>query len=320
MAPLTRACSPIRPVSSSPSSAARGSRAAASPAGSRSPGVRVVLGLPRRRRRAGRRGRCPATVSGADNAGAAAPATSSSSPCRGTATGSCSWRSRTTCAARSSSTASTRWASTGRGPTRCRSRRAAPPSRRSPCCRTAGSSRLPPRQRRAAARRVGRDARHRRLVLGDDREATDLVQALAGRIPGMRGVYGGRLRNAHQVEALTANLISVNRRYKAHAGTACHRRLTTPAPRSTSRTRRAGRLDRPVAHRGGRGDRAGAARRGDRVVLPPRRPRRRPRRRHEEPRRARASSTCGPTSSSRTPRRTARPTSTRCVPPASRCG
>jgi 8-hydroxy-5-deazaflavin:NADPH oxidoreductase len=56
------------------------------------------------------------------------------------------------------------------------------------------------------------------LVLGDDREATDLVQELAGRIPGMRGIYGGRLRNAHQVEALTANLISVNRRYKAHAG------------------------------------------------------------------------------------------------------
>ena len=56
------------------------------------------------------------------------------------------------------------------------------------------------------------------LVLGDDREATDLVQALVGRIPGMRGIYAGRLRNAHQVEALTANLISVNRRYKAHAG------------------------------------------------------------------------------------------------------
>jgi NADPH-dependent F420 reductase len=56
------------------------------------------------------------------------------------------------------------------------------------------------------------------LVVGDDRAATDLVQALAGLIPGMRGVYAGRLRNAHQVEALTANLISVNRRYKAHAG------------------------------------------------------------------------------------------------------
>jgi NADPH-dependent F420 reductase len=56
------------------------------------------------------------------------------------------------------------------------------------------------------------------LVLGDDREATDLVEALAARIPGMRGIYAGRLRNAHQVEALTANLISINRRYKAHAG------------------------------------------------------------------------------------------------------
>ena len=56
------------------------------------------------------------------------------------------------------------------------------------------------------------------LVLGDVREATDAVQALVDRIPGMRGIYGGRLRNAGQVEALTANLISINRRYKAHAG------------------------------------------------------------------------------------------------------
>ena len=56
------------------------------------------------------------------------------------------------------------------------------------------------------------------LVLGEDREATDLVQSLADAVPGMRGVYGGHLRNAHQVEALTANLISVNRRYKVHSG------------------------------------------------------------------------------------------------------
>jgi 8-hydroxy-5-deazaflavin:NADPH oxidoreductase len=56
------------------------------------------------------------------------------------------------------------------------------------------------------------------MVVGDVREATDLVQALAGRIPGMRGIYAGRLRNAAQVEALTINLVSVNRRYKAHAG------------------------------------------------------------------------------------------------------
>jgi NADPH-dependent F420 reductase len=56
------------------------------------------------------------------------------------------------------------------------------------------------------------------LVLGDDRQATDLVSALASRIPAIRGIYGGRLRNCGQVEALTANLVSINRRYKAHAG------------------------------------------------------------------------------------------------------
>ncbi|HYB46136.1 MAG TPA: NADPH-dependent F420 reductase [Streptosporangiaceae bacterium] len=56
------------------------------------------------------------------------------------------------------------------------------------------------------------------LVLGENRHATDVVQALAAQIPGMRGVYAGRLRNCGQVEALTANLVSINRRYKAHAG------------------------------------------------------------------------------------------------------
>ncbi|HEY8374401.1 MAG TPA: NADPH-dependent F420 reductase [Pseudonocardiaceae bacterium] len=56
------------------------------------------------------------------------------------------------------------------------------------------------------------------LVLGDDREATDMVRGLVDVIPGMRGVYGGRLRNAGQVEAFTANLIAINRRYRAHAG------------------------------------------------------------------------------------------------------
>jgi hypothetical protein len=56
------------------------------------------------------------------------------------------------------------------------------------------------------------------LVLGDDRDATDTVRALASTIPGVRGIYAGRLRNAHQVEALTANLIAINRRYSAHAG------------------------------------------------------------------------------------------------------
>ncbi|MCT9144774.1 NADPH-dependent F420 reductase [Streptomyces violarus] len=56
------------------------------------------------------------------------------------------------------------------------------------------------------------------MVLGEVRADVEIVQALAGRIPGMRGIFAGRLRNAHQVESLVANLISVNRRYKAHAG------------------------------------------------------------------------------------------------------
>ncbi|SDS54233.1 reduced coenzyme F420:NADP oxidoreductase [Microlunatus soli] len=56
------------------------------------------------------------------------------------------------------------------------------------------------------------------LVLGEDRAAVEVVNRLATAIPGARGIYGGRLRNAAQVEALTANLIAINRRYKAHAG------------------------------------------------------------------------------------------------------
>ena len=56
------------------------------------------------------------------------------------------------------------------------------------------------------------------LVLSEDREAADAVIALADLIPGMRGVFAGRLRNAGQIESLTANLISINRRYKVHAG------------------------------------------------------------------------------------------------------
>jgi NADPH-dependent F420 reductase len=56
------------------------------------------------------------------------------------------------------------------------------------------------------------------LVLGEDREAVGVVCELASAIPGVRGIYAGRLRNAGQVEALAANLIAINRRYKTHAG------------------------------------------------------------------------------------------------------
>ena len=56
------------------------------------------------------------------------------------------------------------------------------------------------------------------LVVGDVREATDTVQALAGRLPGMRGIYAGRLRDARQIEALRINLESIDHRYQGHAG------------------------------------------------------------------------------------------------------
>jgi predicted dinucleotide-binding enzyme len=58
------------------------------------------------------------------------------------------------------------------------------------------------------------------LVLGEDRDAVAVVCELAAAIPGARGIYAGRLRNAGQVETLTANLIAINRRYKTHAGLA----------------------------------------------------------------------------------------------------
>lgn len=57
------------------------------------------------------------------------------------------------------------------------------------------------------------------LVLGEDRAAVGVVIDLTTTaLPGSRGVYAGRLRNAGQVEAFTANLIAINRRYKVHAG------------------------------------------------------------------------------------------------------
>ncbi|BCJ63534.1 NADPH-dependent F420 reductase [Polymorphospora rubra] len=56
------------------------------------------------------------------------------------------------------------------------------------------------------------------LIATEDREVVGVVAALTATIPGMRGIYAGRLRNAHQIEAFTANLIAINKRYKAHAG------------------------------------------------------------------------------------------------------
>lgn len=72
------------------------------------------------------------------------------------------------------------------------------------------------------------------MVLGDDAESLRQVQELVDLIPGMRGIYAGRLRNAGQVEALTANLIAVNRRYKTHAGVGLTN-VNTEARQSTDR-------------------------------------------------------------------------------------
>ena len=54
------------------------------------------------------------------------------------------------------------------------------------------------------------------LVCSDDADATQVVIDLAESIPGMRAVNAGRLTAAGPIEALTAILIGMNVRYKAH--------------------------------------------------------------------------------------------------------
>ncbi|MGH9104437.1 MAG: NADPH-dependent F420 reductase [Acidimicrobiales bacterium] len=55
------------------------------------------------------------------------------------------------------------------------------------------------------------------MVFSDERAATDEVIALIGRVPGLRGVDVGGLASGLAVEALTAALVEVNRRYKTQA-------------------------------------------------------------------------------------------------------
>jgi NADPH-dependent F420 reductase len=56
------------------------------------------------------------------------------------------------------------------------------------------------------------------LLCGDSREDKQRAAALIERIDGLRCVDCGRLEMARITESLTAMLISVNSRYKAHAG------------------------------------------------------------------------------------------------------
>jgi 8-hydroxy-5-deazaflavin:NADPH oxidoreductase len=56
------------------------------------------------------------------------------------------------------------------------------------------------------------------MVVGDDVPACEEVVQMIDSIPGLRGVRCGTLADAGQVEALTVNLIRINRRLKVHAG------------------------------------------------------------------------------------------------------
>ncbi len=56
------------------------------------------------------------------------------------------------------------------------------------------------------------------LVAGDRKEPKARVAELIARVPGLRPVNAGRLETARLIEGLTPLLISVNSRYKTHAG------------------------------------------------------------------------------------------------------
>lgn len=56
------------------------------------------------------------------------------------------------------------------------------------------------------------------LVCGDDPDAKAVALELAGRITNGRAIDCGPLASARALEGLTAVIVNVNRRYKAHAG------------------------------------------------------------------------------------------------------
>jgi 8-hydroxy-5-deazaflavin:NADPH oxidoreductase len=54
------------------------------------------------------------------------------------------------------------------------------------------------------------------LICSDDEKAKQTATELAGEIPGVRALNGGKLENARIVESVTALLIGLNIRYKVH--------------------------------------------------------------------------------------------------------
>jgi len=56
------------------------------------------------------------------------------------------------------------------------------------------------------------------LVCGDDAAAKTIVLELAGKVTSGRAIDAGPLASARALEGLTAVIVNVNKRYKAHAG------------------------------------------------------------------------------------------------------
>jgi hypothetical protein len=56
------------------------------------------------------------------------------------------------------------------------------------------------------------------LVCGDDPRAKELALELAGKLVAGRALDAGPLASARALEGLTAVIVNLNRRYKAHAG------------------------------------------------------------------------------------------------------
>jgi 8-hydroxy-5-deazaflavin:NADPH oxidoreductase len=56
------------------------------------------------------------------------------------------------------------------------------------------------------------------LVCGDDARAKELALGLAGKLVAGRALDAGPLASARTLEGLTAVIVNLNRRYKAHAG------------------------------------------------------------------------------------------------------
>jgi hypothetical protein len=56
------------------------------------------------------------------------------------------------------------------------------------------------------------------LVCGDDERAKELALELAAKLVGGRALDAGPLASARALEGLTAVIVNLNRRYKAHAG------------------------------------------------------------------------------------------------------